>query len=174
MRNGLPVIALCGYGRAGKDTAAEWLRDHTVLRFSGGCSWTALPYMARRLSEDFGRLVTEEEAYRRRHEDRMKWYTYMNEYRKDEYRKDDPARLIRDVLQHSDLVCGVRDRCELLAAREEQLLDLVVWIDRDVPVDPTVTYSIDDCDIVVRNHGTIHEFHQRLYRLARSLRLFPW
>lgn len=166
MRNGKPVLALCGYGRAGKDTSAEWFRDNTCLQFKGGCSWTARQYMANRLSEDLGRLVTVAEVYDRRHEDRMKWYNYMNEYR-----KDDPARLIRDVLKHSDLVCGVRDRAELLAARDTGLLDLIVWIDRDVPVDPTVTYSIDDCDIVIRNHGTVPELHRRLEKLAAVLQI---
>lgn len=164
MRNGLPVLALCGYGRAGKDTAAEWFRDNTKLTFRGGCSWTALPYMAKRLSADAGRLITEEEAYATRHQDRMKWYNYMNEYR-----AVDPALLIKDVLKHSDVVCGVRDKCELLGAKNEGLLDLIVWIDRDVPVDPTVTYSIEDADIIIRNHTTKDAFHHRLHNLAKCL-----
>lgn len=162
----MPVLAFCGYGRSGKDTAAEWFRDHTNLVFMGGCSWTAREYMAKRLGADEGRVITVDEAYARRHEDRMKWYTYMNEYR-----KDDPARLIQDCLDHSDIVCGVRDRAELLAAKEAGLLDLIIWIDRDVPVDPTVTYTVDDCDMVIRNFGTLEVYYQRLERLARSLGL---
>jgi hypothetical protein len=161
-----PVIAFCGYGRAGKDTGAEWFRDHTDLVFAGGCSWTARIYMAKRLSEDEGRLITPDEAYTRRHEDRMKWYTYLNEYR-----KDDPARLIRDCLEHSDIICGVRDYAELIAAKAQGLLDLIIWVDRDVPVDPTVTYSIDDCDVIIRNHGDVQVYYQRLERLARLLDL---
>jgi len=163
-----PVIAFCGYGRAGKDTGAEWFRDHTALVFKGGCSWTARVYMAERLTQDLGRLVTVDEAYARRHEDRMKWYTYMNEYR-----KDDPARLIRDCLTHSEIICGIRDRAELLAAREEGLLDLIIWVDRDVPVDPTVTYTVDDCDIIIRNHRSVMAYYSKLWQLARSLGLNP-
>lgn len=164
MRNGLPVLALCGFGRAGKDTAAEWFRDNTKLVFKGGCSWTALPYMAGRLSADLGREVTVEEAYATRHQDRMKWYNYMNEYR-----AVDAALIIRDVLKHSDIVCGVRDKCELLTAKKEGLLDLIIWIERDVPVDPTVTYSIEDADIIIRNNSDIETFHRRLRSLASCL-----
>lgn len=164
--NDYPVIAFCGYGRSGKDTGAEWFRDHTPLKFMGGCSWTARDYMAMRLSEDEGRIVTIDEAYARRHEDRIKWYTYLNQFR-----VGDPSRLIRNCLSHSDIVCGVRDRKELFAARDEGLLDLLIWIDRDVPVDSTVTYTIDDCDIVIRNRDTLGVYHNRLARLAKLIGL---
>lgn len=162
------VLAFCGYGRCGKDTACEWLRDHTKLVFNGGCSWTASPYMAMRLSRELGREVTVEDAYDRRHADRMKWYTYMNEYR-----RDDPARLIRDCLVHSNIICGIRDREELLAAREEGLLDLIIWIERDVPTDETVTYTVDDCDIILRNQHSLGAYYAKLWRLANSLGLEP-
>ena len=162
----IPIIAFCGHGRSGKDTGAEWARDHTILRFKGGCSWTALKYMAKRLSEDEGRVVTEEEAYKNRHMDRMKWYTYMNQYR-----EGDPSRLIRDCLEHSDIVCGVRDGKELTASKEKGLLDLIIWVNRDVPNDPTVTYTRDDCDIVVDNTSTLEAYYQKLARLMKSLGL---
>lgn len=166
MRHGKLVLAFVGMGRAGKDTAAEWFRDHTNLVYRGGCSWTGRHYMAERLSADEDRLVTPDEAYARRHEDRLKWYHYLNDYR-----SQDSALLIRDCLSHSDIICGIRDRAELCAAKAEGLLDLVIWIDRDVPRDLTVTFSIEDADIVVRNHSTVDVYYWRLERLAKSLNL---
>jgi len=160
MKDGVPVLAFCGYGRAGKDTAAEWFRDHTPLKFAGGCSWTVLPHIAK----DLGLSV--EEAFRRRHEDRRYWYNWCNEYR-----RDDPARIIRESLVHSDMVCGVRDVIELIAGKAEGLIDLAVWIDRPVPLDPTVTYSVEDCDIIVRNYEGLDAFFKRLERLAKALRI---
>jgi hypothetical protein len=164
VRNGKPILCISGHGRAGKDTAAEWFRDNTVLRFCGGSSWIGREYMARRLSQDLGRLVTPEEAFERRHEDRDKWYRYLNEYR-----EGDPTRLLRDCLVSNDIICGPRDGCEVRAARAEGLFDLMVWIDRPVPVDPTVTFSIEDADVIVRNHTTIEDYYLRLARLARVL-----
>lgn len=154
----IPTLALCGHGRCGKDSAAEWLRDNTLLTFKGGCSWTALPYVAGRLG------ISTEEAWATRHDNRMEWYHICNEYR-----KDDPSRLIRDVLKHSDLVCGIRDRKELVDAKEKGLIDLIIWIDRDVPCDPTVTYTIDDADIVIRNNGDLDSFYKKLGNLARAI-----
>ena len=164
-----PVLAFCGYGRAGKDTCAEWLRDNTPLAYKGGCSWTGSVYMARRLSDGAGRLITPEEAYATRHaspDTRWKWYTWLNEYR-----AADPALLIKDCLAHSDVICGVRDREELLSARDQGLLDLLIWVDRTVPHDPTVTYTRNDCDLILENFGTKEELLFKLRRLALALRI---
>lgn len=157
----VPTIAICGYGRAGKDTAAEWFRDHSILEFCGGCSWTGLPYVAKRL------CISEEEAWNTRHHRRMEWYEILNEYR-----KDDPTRLIKDVLKHSEIICGIRDKKELISGQEENLIDLTIWIENNrVDVDPTVTYSVDDCDLIIRNCGTLEDFYKKLYRLTNSLHI---
>lgn len=170
-----PTIAIVGHGRCGKDTAGLFLKEHTVLRFEGGCSWAGRHYMAERLSVDYGRLVTPEEAYATRHgapgEDpvvmRTRWYDYLNEYR-----AADPARLIKLVLETSDFVCGVRDRKELLAVREQGLLDLICWVERPgIPVDPTVTFTRADCDLVVMNDGTLDDYLGRWRRLASALKI---
>jgi hypothetical protein len=108
-----------------------------------------------------------DEAYARRHEDRQLWYEYLNEFR-----RDDPSKLIQLVLQTSDIVCGVRDREEMFAARREGLVDLLVWVHRpQAPLDTTVTYSRSDCDIVIDNDGTIPQFHTRIRNLAKALGL---
>jgi hypothetical protein len=158
MKNGKPVLAIVGPGRSGKDTMAEWCRDHTILEYKGGSSYTGCKYVAERLG------LSWHDTWRTRHERRMDWYNILNEYR-----KDDPTKLIRECLEHSDIVCGLRDRTELLASRDAGLIDLVVWIDRPVPHDPTITFTIEDADIIIRNHGTFEEFYERLRRFAKTL-----
>ena len=162
MRNGHPVMAIVGYGRAGKDTCAEWLNANTVLRYAGGCSWVARHHMAKTLG------LTPEEAFLRRHEDRRFWFEEFNRLR-EKY----TTLLIRLCLEESDLVCGVRSGIELAAGRNEGLIDLVVWIDRDVPVDPTVEFSVADADIVVRNDRTIDDFYLKLKHFAKALNILP-
>lgn len=151
-------LAVVGPGRSGKDTACEWLRDNTKLRFNGGCSWTGRLYVAERLG------ISPEEAWETRHQRRMEWYTLLNEYRKEE-----PHRLVQDVLKHSDIVCGVRDGSEMKSAIEHGLFDLVVWIDRDVPPDPTLTFGIETADVIIPNHWSVGDFHQRLRRFSEAL-----
>lgn len=161
MRNGKPTLAIVGYGRAGKDTAAEWFRDNTGLRFEGGCSWYARHYMAERLG------VSPEEAFANRHRDRKLWFDYMNEFR-----AADATALVRLVLSGSDIVCGIRSAEELFESRRQGLIDLVIWIENPRHTeDITVTYCRSDADIVILNEADIATYHKRLKNLAIALQL---
>lgn len=157
----LPRIALCGPSRCGKDTAAAWLAANTPLRMGRSTSEVIATLAAGALG------LTVEAAFARRHEDRSLWYEFGKGLR-----AEDPAFLVRTVLaEGSDIVVGVRDREEIVTARREGLVDLIVWIDRDVPRDPTLEYNWDLCDVVIANWGTLDEFHARLAALARFARL---
>lgn len=155
-------ILLVGYGRCGKDTAGEYLAQVTPLRFAG----TTSRYLAKYVAQKLGR--SEEEVYATRHIDRMLWKQIG-----DEIRADDPSLLIRESLQHGEIGGGVRDIAEVIAAREEGLVDLIIWIENVwVPVDPTVTFTPRECDLVVQNNwdlpqkkGIGPEFKRRLDRL---------
>lgn len=135
-------IAILGHGRSGKDTAAEFLDNHTPLRYGGSTSEYLCPFVAAKLG------IPEQEAFRRRHESdemRMLWYDAGNELR-----RDDPLFLVRRVLADGDLVVGLRD-AEEVARLPEIGVDLLIWIHRDVPVDPTCKFGPEDCDVVVHN-----------------------
>lgn len=147
-----PTVALCGPGRAGKDEAGKFLGKNTCLTYIGSLSWVALPYMAKILG------ICEQEAWETRHDRRVEWYEALNEYR-----KDDPTRLVRDSLARGTIVVGVRDRLEIVESRREGLLTHILWIDRPgIPRDPTITYGPGDCDQVILNDGTLPEFHGQL------------
>lgn len=156
-----PRIALCGPGRCGKDTAAEWLHENTRLNYVMSTSEVIAPVAAERLG------LTVEAAFARRHEDRALWCRLGKEMR-----ASDPAFLVRTVLDKgSDIVVGVRDRQEIVTASLEGLVDLVVWIDRRVPFDPTLEYGPELCDIRITNDDSLDEFHGKLAALARFARL---
>lgn len=153
-------LALCGPGRSGKDEAALWFRHHCRLAYNRSTSAVICPHIA----ADLG--ISEAEAWARRHADRDLWH------RKGiALRHADPAALVRDVLRDNDLVVGVRDGDEIRAAREEGLVKLLIWIDRDVPPDPTLQYGPEECDVRLDNRGDLAAFHRRLDRLARALGL---
>lgn len=156
MNQPLPTIAICGPGRSGKDTAANWFARHTHLRFGRSTSEIIAPYAAERL----GRPV--DVAFAHRHQNRVFWFNVGNELR-----ATDPAFLVRECLKGGEIVVGMRNRSEVLAVRSERLVDLVVWIDRDVPTDPTMEFGPAECDVIVQNRGTLDEFEDRLAALAR-------
>lgn len=155
--NDLKRILIVGPAGAGKDTACLYLARITRLRFAGTTSFYLAKYVAARLG------LSEEEAYRTRHQNRNLWHRVGNEVR-----KRDPGLLVRQSLEHAEIIGGVRDLREIEVCRGEQLVDLIVWIANNrVREDSTLHFSERDCDIVVPNHWALEEFHQRLLQLAR-------
>lgn len=153
-------LLIVGHGRAGKDTACEYLAQITGLRNAGTTSKYLAEYVAGKLG------LSVEEAYARRHESdamRMVWYNAGNELR-----EKDPTILIRQALANGEITGGVRDREEVVRARTQGLVDLVVWIEnRSVRSDPTVQFGPEDCDLVIPNNGSLEEFYDRLRRFAQ-------
>lgn len=144
-------------GRAGKDTACEYLASITNLRNAGTCS----KYLAKHVAARLG--VPVEEAYAKRHENRDLWFRIGNETR-----ERDPAMYVREMMAEGEIGGGIRSEDEYFAARAEGLFDLAVWVDNcRVPDDPTVKVKRHHCDIIIENNGTIYDFYARLFTLAR-------
>ena len=152
-------IAICGHGRHGKDTAAQWFADHTPLRFAGSLSW----FLAKDVAKHLG--CSREQAFLRRHESddmRMLWYRIGNETR-----QHDPGYLVRQALAEGDIVCGLRDAEEAALIVDEGLVDMMIWIERPgLPDDPTMMFGPEMCDIVIRNDGSLEAFYRKLSRFA--------
>lgn len=153
MENGkLPTVLICGRGRAGKDSAAHFLSLVTPLPYHGSSSWVGLPVVAQALN------LPLEEAWRTRHQRRREWFRILNEYR-----KDDPSRLIREALARGPLVVGPRSGIEVETARKEGLLDHVIWIENPrAPYDPTMEFGPELADQVVYNNGEWIDFYLAL------------
>lgn len=160
----MKTIMFVGEGRAGKDTACDFLAQITTLRNAG----TTSKYLCKYVAEELGLSV--EDAYARRHESdemRMVWYNKGNEVR-----EKGPTTLAREALKHGEITGGVRALDEILAIRAERVVDLIVWIEnKRVKKDPTVKFTSAECDIVIENNGTLEEFRERLRRFAEFANL---
>ena len=130
------------------------------MRFVGSTSHYLLPHVCERTG------MSRAEAWASRHANRDFWYRLGKELR-----DADPLCLLRASLEENDVVAGCRDAIELAAAREAGLLDLVIWIERDVPEDPTLEYGPELSDVTIRNDGTLDGFHARLERFVRNTRV---
>lgn len=151
------TVAVCGYSRAGKDEFAYQLSQVSILGYVGSLSWIALPHVSRALN------LPEQRAWETRHERREEWKAIL-----DDYRKDDPTRLIRDSLARGPIVVGIRDRVELEAAKG--LLTRTVWVHRPGGlVDPTVTYEAKDCDERIVNDEDIPYLTFKADQFARRM-----
>lgn len=152
-----PKIAIVGYGRAGKDTAGYFLSTITALRYTGSMSNVVCPLIAKEKG------ISAEEAWSKRHAERDYWKNWC-----DEYRKDDPTKIIRACLDVADIVVGVRGDLELYTAQASGLIHTTVWIGNPrVKVDPTVDFVEEDCDLTIYNDGDYAKFYRRLTNFAR-------
>lgn len=153
-------ILFVGHGRHGKDTACETLAAATGWRNAGTLSAYLTDYVAKHLG------IRPELAYARRHADRDLWRKLG-----DEYRKDDPARLVRDAFAAGDITGGCRARVEIEAVRRDSLADLIVWVDARFrhPADPTLEFGPEVADVIIDNNGTEAEFRARVQRLGAVL-----
>jgi dephospho-CoA kinase len=160
----MKTICFVGEGRAGKDTACDFLEKITLLRNAG----TTSKYLCRYVAEELG--LSFEEAYRRRHESdemRIAWYNKGNEVR-----EKGPTTLIREALQYGEITGGIRDLEEIIATRKENVVDLIIWIEnKRVKKDPTIKFTSDYADIVIENNGTLEEFYQKLERFVKFSQL---
>jgi hypothetical protein len=155
-------LAICGPGRSGKDTATDFLAAHTELRYNGSTSEAAAQLCFAHLREKYG-YTSAEAAFADRHNHRVEWAEIIWDFN-----KPHGITLYERMLQTSDILNGIRRAGELNAMRVRHSDLLAVWIERDVPADPSNEIVSDDCDIVIRNCGTIAEFHERLGRFAKA------
>jgi len=158
-------IVICGHGRCGKDTASQWFMEHTRLRFHESTSEAAAQLCYQRLREKYG-YYSVEQAFEDRHNHRKEWAEIIWAYN-----EPDGLTLYRDMLEANDILNGVRKASELEALRTHLLVDLVIWIDRDVPNDPSLEMDSSVADIIIDNNGTLADLHQKLSRFARVARI---
>lgn len=157
---GIPVIAFCGHGRAGKDAAAEWLSANYDIQYSGSISYAIAPLVAR------AQCQSVEQAFSERHANREYWFEFCNHLR-----RNDPALLVKITLADNDVIAGIRAAIELDAVTTAGVVDLSVWVTRTVAVDPTVEYDEDDCHLTIINKSSKLAYYKKLRSLARMLGL---
>lgn len=154
-----PTLAIVGMGRAGKDTAAEILCQEFALAPPKSSSLVVLPFVAHMAG------LPADAVYPERHTFRDFWLNACHALR-----ADDPTLLARWCLGSCDFAIGLRGRREFAEVVATNIVDLTVWVDNGrVPVDPTVEFTRDDCDVVIDNHTTLPTFRGRLIRFGRFL-----
>ena len=155
--------AFCGYGRAGKDLAAEYLKARYDIVGGTSTSLVALPLIHQTLVAH-GCPLSEEKVYSERHLNRMFWFTFLNQFR-----ANDPTLLVRMALANSDIVVGIRSGFELRACVDQGLVFPTIWVqNKRVPQDPTVEYGAEDCLVTVDNSGSRDAYYGKLDDLAQS------
>lgn len=155
-------LFICGYGRHGKDTAANFLHARFGMNFVSSSLYCAEHVARPHLSVNYGiDYPTVEACFEDRHEHREKWHKAIAEYN-----KEDLTRLSREIFHQHDIYVGIRSREEFLASRE--LADLSIWIyDPRKPNEGSESCTVNesDCDFTIKNAGTFDDLHRKLNKI---------
>jgi hypothetical protein len=159
-------IGICGYGRSGKDTAAEVLSRLLKLPYKAGTSYYARHLVFDRMKWKGFQYEDANACWNDRHNHRKLWADLIGEYN-----RDDPARLYRDCLEGQNFLTGIRWKNEFQACNAAGLVDFWIWIEnRNVPRDATCQVTMDDCDFAIPNSRSLEEYLVRLEKLSRILK----
>lgn len=160
-----PRLLVLGYGRHGKDTVCEMLRDDLGYTFASSSMTLAEEVVFPRMRD---RYQTVEDCYADRANHRSTWYDLLTEYN-----TPDKARLARVIYGKADIYCGLRSAREFHAVKREGLFHTCIWVDRSEHEPPE---SRDSCtvepwmaDYVLDNNNTIEETRTQLYLLVTRI-----
>lgn len=158
-------LAVCGYGRSGKDTVGKWLHENTSLVCRQSTSEAAADLVFR----EWGRLhfATKQECWLRRHLWRDKWAEIIWRYN-----QPNGLTLYWDMVNAGNSVLvGIRNGDELTACVGAGVVTLSLWVERKDAYEGvgSMTLRREDCDLVILNNGTLDELYARLRRFAGAL-----
>jgi len=155
-------IAISGRGQSGKDTTCEWLAEHTSLLYKESTSMAALTHVFLQIGPLYG-YETPEDCYQDRSNHREEWRDAIEQL---------GVGLYWGMMNHNDIINGIRSKREFQTAKRQGLFCLSVWIEaQDAPEDKSLSYDSSLCDITVINDKTLG-FFEKLEHLSKALGIY--
>ena len=153
-------LLVLGYGRHGKDTVCEILKDKFNLDFQSSSEFCAKLFIYNELKDKYG-YNNYQECYTDRHNHRAEWFDMIHDYC-----KHDLARLGRNIFEEHDIYCGLRNKDEMSAMKAQGIYDYSVWVDRSQHLAPedgsSMNITSDMADFVIDNNGTVAELNHNV------------
>ncbi|AWY09380.1 thymidylate synthase [Ruegeria phage vB_RpoP-V13] len=162
-----PKLLILGYGRHGKDTVAEILRDQYGLRFKSSSEFVGEEC----LWDQWGKAVypTFEAMFEDRHNHRELWMQMISAYN-----TPDKTRTASTMFERGfDMYVGMRRQNELDACKAAGVFDKIIWVQR--PGFPVETGSMDitpesaGMDYMIMNDGDLRCLEERVAHLVHDL-----
>ena len=162
----LPKLLVVGHGRHGKDTVCELLENYGYT-FQSSSKFCSELFIFKELKDKYG-YKDEDECYNDRHNHRTEWFNMIHDYC-----KDDLARLGRNLFANHDIYCGLRNKKEFFAMKNEEIFDYAIWVDRTdhVPLEDPSSMSIEQwmCDYTIDNNGDLPRLEKNVEVLMRTI-----
>lgn len=155
-------ILICGWGRSGKDTLAEFWNQQFGVKFTSSSWFCCEKVVFPMLLVKYG-YVFVKDCFEDRHNHRAEWMQIISDYN-----KDDLSRLTKEILVENDLYVGMRSKEELAASRH-----LFDWVDAEGRIakesEESCTVTKEMANIVLENKVSMELFKANAYNLGRVL-----
>lgn len=160
--------AVLGFARHGKDTVASLLQELLpTLRFCSSSEFVMEKAVWPILQPKYG-YETKQQCFEDRINHRAEWYQLITGYN-----SPDKSKLASELLEENDIYVGLRSREELLACKEKNLFDVILWVDRSKHVAPeteaSCTIRSTDCDYIIDNNDSLEETMKQLKLVLRAV-----
>lgn len=164
----LPKLLVMGYGRHGKDTVCELLRDHLHFKFVSSSFFMAEKVVYPALAQKYG-YATVEDCYEDRHKHRGEWFDLIAATN-----RDDAATLGKAIFKEYDIYCGLRNIVEYHAMLQQKVFDYSIWVDatdRGIPPESLNSCTVHEgiADIVIYNNHTKADLEAAVVDLGKKL-----
>ena len=160
-------VIVFGHKEHGKDAVCEYLEHRYGVSFSGSSWYACKTFLFDQIKEEFG-YATPEECYADRRNHRQLWYEAIRDYN-----KDDRAKMGKEIFCESTIYCGIRDREEFEALKDQGAFSAAIWIDSSKRLPPesseSMNLSIFDSDFIVDNNRVLADLHRELDALADKM-----
>ena len=163
-------LAVVGHGESGKNVVSEWLKQHSDLKYCHSTSEAAASLLFDVFSLFDGsasppRYADTAACHADRRNHRELWREVIlafNGKRK--------TRLYLSMANNgNDVFNGIRCPVELQACLDAKIVDKVVWVERDVPRDPSFKIPYRDSYYALDNRGSLDDLDASLTAMCLNL-----
>ena len=149
-------LLILGHKRHGKDTFAQFIKDHMGgdFKFESSSMFCAEHFIFDALKEKYG-YATVQDCFNDRGNHRAEWYDLISEYN-----QENPAKLAAEILKTSDCYVGMRSEREYRAAQSQRLFDVIAWVyNSTLPKEDESSFTIEfdpSCMVPVCNDYSLN------------------
>jgi len=162
-----PKLLIIGHGRHGKDTVCEILRDKYNYSFESSSQFCNKLFLFDMLKDKYN-YKNEQECYEDRHKHRAEWYAAICKYN-----EKDGAKLGRAMFSEYDIYCGLRNKKEYHAMKNNKVFDYAIWVDRSdhLPLESSSSMSLEQwmADYTIDNNGTLETLEFNISQLVKTI-----
>jgi hypothetical protein len=163
----LPRLIVLGYGRHGKDTVCELLRDTHNFTFESSSKFCSQLFIFNELKGKYG-YANEAECYADRHNHRAEWFNLISGFC-----EPDAAKLGRAIFSKYNIYCGLRNKREFNSMKNQGVFDYAIWVDRSdhLEAEAKDSMSIEPwmADFIIDNNRDKAALAQNVNDLARTI-----